>query len=267
MQNILYAFAVLGGMGLVFGVLLGIASKAFYVKKDERVEKIVECLPGANCGGCGCAGCSDLAAKIVSGEAGVSACSVNSSENIAKIAEIMGVEASDALAKRAHVKCRGAIGVAEERYVYDGIDDCVVANRLGGGPKMCAFACLGLGSCVKVCKFDAIEIKNGVAVVNDEKCTGCGMCADICPKGVIEIIPKGKPTIVNCNSKEKGVSVTKACRAGCIGCGLCVKACEKGAVKIENNLAVVDYSICDGCGECEKKCPKGCIGLPIHEDI
>lgn len=35
---------------------------------------------------------------------------------------------------------------------------------------------LGLGTCVKVCKFDAIHVKDGVAKVDRDKCTACGMC-------------------------------------------------------------------------------------------
>ena len=260
MQNILSALAVLGGMGLLFGILLGIASKVFYVRKDERIEKVLACLPGANCGGCGCAGCSDLAAKIVSGDAAVNACPVNSNENYEKIAQVMGVSADESEPMCAVVKCRGAAGIAEDRYIYEGIDDCHAANRLGGGYKFCRFACLGLGSCVKVCKFGAIEVKDGVAVVNSDKCTACGQCIKECPKNVIGIIPKRAADIVKCNSEEKGVNVTKICRAGCIGCGLCAKVCPKDAIKIENNLAVIDYSLCDGCGECALKCPRGSIG-------
>ena len=36
------------------------------------------------------------------------------------------------------------------------------------------FACIGLGDCTKVCKFDAIHIVDGVAKVDKDKCTGCG---------------------------------------------------------------------------------------------
>ena len=48
-SSILIPVLVVGGMGLIFGVLLGVASKVFAVKEDERVPKILEVLPGANC--------------------------------------------------------------------------------------------------------------------------------------------------------------------------------------------------------------------------
>ena len=50
-SGILIAVVILGGTGLAMGLFLAFASKKFEVKVDERVSAIVECLPGANCGG------------------------------------------------------------------------------------------------------------------------------------------------------------------------------------------------------------------------
>ena len=41
-------------------------------------------------------------------------------------------------------------------------------------------ACTGCGACVDVCPFGALEIIEGVAVVN-ENCTACGACISVCP--------------------------------------------------------------------------------------
>ena len=51
--SILNSVLVLGALGLIFGAILAYASKKFAVDVDERVESIIEVLPGANCGGCG----------------------------------------------------------------------------------------------------------------------------------------------------------------------------------------------------------------------
>ena len=56
--------------GFIAALLLTIASKAFYVKVDERVTQVRAILPGANCGGCGFAGCDDYANAVVTDEAG-----------------------------------------------------------------------------------------------------------------------------------------------------------------------------------------------------
>ena len=65
-----------GGIGLIVGIFLGIASIVFAVPVDEKEAAINEVLPAANCGGCGYSGCSALAAAIVKGEAPVNACVV-----------------------------------------------------------------------------------------------------------------------------------------------------------------------------------------------
>ena len=68
-MSILNSVLVLGALGLIFGAILAYASKKFAVDVDERVESILEVLPGANCGGCGFPGCGGLANAIVEGKA------------------------------------------------------------------------------------------------------------------------------------------------------------------------------------------------------
>ena len=46
--------------------------------------------------------------------------------------------------------------------------------------------CIGCGVCEEVCTFDAIEVVDGVAVVN-EKCTLCGSCVDSCEAEALTI--------------------------------------------------------------------------------
>lgn len=258
-MQILTALAVLGVLGLAFGALLGFASKIFAVEKDERIDKIVSCLPGANCGGCGYAGCSNFAQSVVEGKASCSGCPASNDEQRAQIAEIMGVSAESAERMMAVVLCSGASGVAEEKYRYEGIKDCYAAAKLRGGQKQCQYACLGFGTCVSVCSFDAISVENGIAKVDKDKCSGCGKCADACPKKVIALVPADAKKIVMCSSKDKGVAVTKSCRVGCIGCGLCAKACPVDAIIMENNVARIDSEKCIDCGECKNKCPRGII--------
>lgn len=249
----------LGGMGLLFGVLLAVASKIFAVKEDERIPLVTEALPGANCGGCGYAGCSAYANAVVNDGAPVSACPVGGAAVAAKIAAIMGVEADTGEKRVARVLCMGNTERAAQKYEYDGPADCHTANRLGAGPKMCSYGCIGLGSCVKVCKFNAITVENGVAKVDMDKCTACGACVKECPKGIIKILPQSSSYTVLCHSKDKGKMVTKACGAGCIGCGICAKNCPSGAITIENNIAVIDEEKCVKCGVCAEKCPRKCI--------
>ena len=48
--------------------------------------------------------------------------------------------------------------------------------------------------CDRTCKFDAIHVVDGVARVDYDKCKGCGMCAQKCPKHIILFPLKDDPT-------------------------------------------------------------------------
>ena len=246
-------------MGIIFGVLLGAASKIFAVKTDERVPKILEVLPGANCGGCGFAGCSAYANALVSGGVKPNMCPVGGAAVAEKISEILGVEAEEKEKMVARVLCNGNPERAVQKYEYDGPRDCHSAARLGGGEKMCPHGCLGFGSCVAVCKFGAISVADGVAVVDVNKCVACGACALECPKKIIKILPAKSKYTITCKSVEKGKITRRDCKVGCIGCCICAKICPKGAIVVKDNVAVIDPMKCVNCGICASKCPQKAI--------
>lgn len=52
-------------LGLILGIILAFALKIFYVKVDERYEKVLKMLPGYNCGACGFPGCSGMAKALL----------------------------------------------------------------------------------------------------------------------------------------------------------------------------------------------------------
>ena len=258
--GIIFAALIVGGTGLFIGLFLGFAGTKFAVEVDEREEAITGVLPGNNCGGCGYAGCSGLAAAIVKGEAEISGCPVGGAPVAAKIGEIMGIEAGATVRKTAFVKCAGTCDKAKQDYEYHGIHDCVMVNMMqNGGPKTCNYGCLGEGTCVAACPFDAIHIVDGVALVDKEACKACGKCVAACPKKLIELVPYDQKHLVQCSSQDKGKDVMKACSVGCIGCRMCAKVCEAGAVTVENNIAHIDPEKCTNCGACAAKCPKKII--------
>lgn len=259
MFDIILPMVAIGGMGVIFGVLLSIASKIFEVKKDERIPKILEFLPGSNCGGCGYAGCSAYAEAMVMEGAKINLCPSCNNDTLNKISEILGVGSEEQCKKVAFVFCTGTNNKAIERFVFDGYDDCWTAFKLGGGQKTCSYGCLGLGSCVKKCFFNAISIVDGVAVVDKEKCVGCGACAKECPKSIIKILPYNEKPQVLCSSKDKGKVTKLACSTGCIGCGICVKNCPSEAITLTDNVAFIDSEKCSDCGLCITKCPQNII--------
>ena len=204
-----------------------------------------------------------MAAAIVAGEAPVNGCPVGGAKSAAAISEVMGVTVEEKEREVAFVKCGGTCDLSANKYQYFGMSDCGMASQLaGGGAKGCSYGCLGLGSCVKACAFDAIHIVNGVAVVDDEKCVACGKCVKACPKSLITLIPASKQTRVSCNSKDTGKVVMSNCKVGCIACKICEKNCKFDAIHVIDNVAVIDYTKCKDCGVCAMKCPKKVIQNP-----
>lgn len=256
MNGMIYPALVMGGLGVVFGSLLAFASKKFYVEVDQRQTEIRALLPGANCGGCGFPGCDGYAEACAAGAAKLNLCAAAGPEVAAKIAEIMGVAAESAEPQAAFVKCQGSFAKTVKNCIYQGSEDCREAAVVPGrGPSSCAYGCMGFGTCVKVCAFGAIEIVDGLAVVDREKCVGCGACAAECPRGVIAMAPKRSKIQVACSNPLKGPFVKQVCSVGCIGCTLCVKACPKEAIEMKGSLAVIDAAKCVNCGLCAQKCP------------
>ena len=254
------AALIVGGTGLFIGVFLGVAGKKFAVKVDPTEEAVLEALPGNNCGGCGFAGCAGLAAAIAKGEAPVNRCPVGGAPVAEKIAALLGKEATETIRTTAFVKCAGTCESAKQAYDYTGIEDCVMANMMqNNGPKGCTYGCLGFGTCVKACPFDAIHIVNGVAVVDPDACKSCGNCTYVCPRNLIEMVVYDQKHHVQCNSRDKGKDVMSVCSVGCIGCKMCEKVCEAGAITVTNNIAHIDSEKCTNCGKCAEKCPKKII--------
>ena len=258
--SIMIAAVIVAAVGAFIGLFLGFAGIRFHVEVDEKEEAVRSALPGNNCGGCGFAGCDGLAAAIAKGEAPVNACPVGGEPVAKEIGKIMGVSADAGKRMVAFVHCQGDCDKAKTQYEYTGAEDCRMMSFVpAGGPKACAQGCLGYGTCVKECPFDAIHVKNGIAVVDKEACKACGKCVAICPKHLISLIPYDGKVAVACKNKDRGPVVMKACDAGCIGCGICVKNCAVGAVKVENFCAEIDQDKCVGCGACVEKCPKKAI--------
>ncbi len=256
----IYAVISLGVLAILLSLGLGIASKVFSVDVDPKVEAVNEALPQANCGGCGYAGCSNFAEAVVKGEIEPSGCVACSEDVIIKVSAILGVEAVTGVKKIAHVKCSGTRELCENKFDYSGFRDCVGAQLIGGGYKGCEHGCLRLGTCESVCPFDAIKVEeDGIPVVNEDKCTGCGNCVKSCPRKILELVPINKKVRVFCNSKDKGSIVRKICKAGCIGCGKCERICPVNAIVVKDNLAIIDYDKCISCGLCVSECPQNVI--------
>ena len=252
-------------IGLVCAVILTIASKVFFVPVDETFALLRAELPGANCGACGFAGCDDYANALAEDHSlSCSKCPVGGADVADKLAAVLGVESGGADKQVAVVMCNGTADAAKTIMEYKGVQTCSAAKQFFGGLSACPYGCIGLGDCAAACDFDAIHICDGVAVVNRDKCVGCGVCAKTCPNSVIKVQTAKNLVVVQCKSQAKGGETRKACTNGCIGCMKCAKACPKEAITVENNVAYIDQSKCVGCQLCVKECPVGVIHVPAN---
>ncbi len=255
MQSILYSVIIMGVLGAGMAIMLIFASKKFAIQENPQVEEILAALPGVNCGGCGFAGCRSFAEQKVKNPSGEAFCPPGGEKVSQVIAEILGIQMQARKPMVARLKCAGTNEVSAMIGDYEGIQDCRAAMLVYPGHKICPYGCIGLGSCLRSCKFDAISFYEGIVKIDEERCVGCRACVATCPKRLIEMMPKDSTIYVACSNNDRGGQVRTACSVGCIGCMKCEKVCPANAVKVTDFLSKVDQEKCIKCGKCVEGCP------------
>lgn len=255
---------VMGMVGIFFGLLLAFANKNLSVEMNPLIHTVEEVLPKGQCGACGFAGCQAYAEAVVTDkDVPPNLCTPGKAEVAKKIAELTDKKAEEVEDRIASVSCSKPISIAQKKYEYSGVGDCIAASILHLGPRDCKYGCIGFGTCEKHCPFGAIKLReDGLPVVDPRKCTGCGKCESGCPKKIIKMVPVKSIVSVKCSSKDPGPIARKHCKVACIGCGICKKMCPHDAITIQNNCAIVDKHVCiEKCKDpvCVSKCPTGAI--------
>lgn len=264
----LTALLTLSAVGAVAAILLVVAAKYMSVEEDARFPEIRGCLPGANCGACGYAGCDGYAQALCDGtETRANLCVPGADTAARAIGEKLGLEVLDVVEQVAFVHCMGDCHTEMDKCDYEGIESCAAAKMLFGGKGLCVYKCAGLGDCVRACPNHAIRIEDGIAKINTRLCSGCGLCSRTCPNHLIRLFPDVSRVVVTCSNHDKGALTRKECTNGCIGCKKCERNCPEGAIKVENNLAVIDYTKCVNCHKCAEGCPTGCIKISDFSGI
>jgi electron transport complex protein RnfB len=69
--------------------------------------------------------------------------------------------------------------------------------------------CTGCGVCEERCQMDAVEIIEDISNINLDRCIGCGVCVPTCPEEAIELIEKEEKTIPARNTMETYLNIAK----------------------------------------------------------
>ena len=260
-QAVVAAVSIVGGVGLVFGILIALAHRKLWVWEDPRINDVAGMLPNANCGACGFAGCRAFAEAAVAGQVAPAKCTVMSDDARADVASYLGVDAGSEAKRVARLLCAGGSDVAIQRATYDGIQSCAAAVAVAGGGKGCTWGCVGFADCAVACTFDAIQMNDvGLPVVDVDKCTACNDCVEACPLGLFTILPLDAKLIVQCKSLLQKDDATRVCAVACNACGRCVVDAAPGLISMVKGLAVVNYEKIDLQNPAAiARCPTGAI--------
>ncbi|MDP6449397.1 MAG: RnfABCDGE type electron transport complex subunit B [Lentisphaeria bacterium] len=230
------------GMGTGLAVVLAAANRRLYVYEDPRIDDVEDMLPSNNCGACGTPSCRIFAELAVLRKIAPGKCTVNTPDANAAIADYLGVDAGTEEKRVARLACAGGSHVARNRAYYSGLETCRAAAMVEGGPKSCTWGCLGFGDCMTVCDFDAITMdEHGLPVVNEDLCTACNACVEVCPKSLFSLQPLSHRLWIACKNEAEGGVAEADCEVACTACGRCA-ADAPGLITMQNNLAQIDYT-------------------------
>ena len=252
------AVLAMGALAAILAVLLTIAANFLAVEEDERLDALIEALPGNNCGACGQPGCRGFAEALLAGSVQPAACTVSTEEEKSHVADLLGVAVGEAERRVARLACAGGSNVARLRANYIGTPSCTAAAMISGGGKGCAWGCLGYGDCARICKFDAIQMnEHDLPEVLEDACTACGDCVEACPKDLFSLVPAADRLWVACRNEAAGDGLLEDCRVACTACARCAFDAPDLVSMADNLPVIVDSQTADRAAI--ERCPTGAI--------
>lgn len=170
MSAIWLAIITLSVLGLVFGAILGYASRRFEVEDDPVVEKLDELLPQSQCGQCGYPGCRPYAEAVAAQSENINRCAPGGEAVMLKIAELLNVDPQPIGDEQAVEPVRMLAVIDEDN-------------------------CIGCTKCIQACPVDAIVgATRAMHTVVSDLCTGCNLCVAPCPTQCITLEPAATTT-------------------------------------------------------------------------
>ncbi|MDU6924399.1 electron transport complex subunit RsxB [Franconibacter helveticus 513] len=168
MNMIVIAVIALTLLALVFGMLLGYASRRFAAEEDPVVDQVDDLLPQSQCGQCGYPGCRPYAEAVANNGENINRCAPGGEAVMLKIATLLNVEPQPC----------------------DGDGDAAAPEPVRMLAVIDEPNCIGCTKCIQACPVDAIVgATRAMHTVVSDLCTGCNLCVDPCPTQCIEMRP------------------------------------------------------------------------------
>ncbi|MCP4606314.1 MAG: (4Fe-4S)-binding protein [Proteobacteria bacterium] len=117
-------------------------------------------------------------------------------------------------------------------------------------------ACTGCGDCVEACRYDAKELRDGVAQTDELRCEGCRACSVVCPENAISFASNRAGTLYH-RETEVGPLVHGALGIAQDNSGKLVALVRERTRALADERGI-DTILLDG--------PPG-IGCPVHAAI
>lgn len=171
MSAVWIAIAAVSVLGLLFGMILGFASRRFAADEDPIVDRIDDILPQSQCGQCGYPGCRPYAEAVGNQGENINRCAPGGEAVMLKIATLLNVDPQP---------------IGEDTQAAEPVRMLAVIDEPN---------CIGCTKCIQACPVDAIVgATRAMHTVVSDLCTGCNLCVDPCPTACIELRPAAATT-------------------------------------------------------------------------
>lgn len=136
--------------------------------------------------------------------------------------------------------------------------------------------CTGCGLCVDICKefHGALRIdhiaKSGETQlkIKEEECVNCGWCAINCPFDALEFIVENEVKRVRSLEVEapKVRRRIKIREESCVVCGRCEESCPQNSIEVDGIVKITSDD-CTLCALCQHQCPEEAISINFEKNM